>query len=185
MDAFTADDLGMAPGAEHPLIEPVYPVYRDPRLKGLIKLRRGALRKGAPVPISGAEAARRALAQQVWDIAKHFVEQAFAHAGRELAPNDPAFAVAAERYFRRLSTHQMPDLEALAEAIPTPVAINPCMHEAVGNPVSALTASGAAPTSAARQKRAPNPRGDCPAVRRRTSRFSMFESRSRLRATRI
>lgn len=160
LEAFTADDLGMAPGADHPLIEPVYPVYSDPRLKDLIKLRRGALRKGAAVPISGAEAARRALAQQVWDIATHFVEQAFAHAGRELAPNDPAFAVAAERYLRRLSTHKMPDLDALAEAIPTPVAIDPCMHEAVGNLVSAPTALGAAPTSAARQERAPNPPDD-------------------------
>ncbi|MFN3725998.1 MAG: DUF6538 domain-containing protein [Allosphingosinicella sp.] len=155
LDALTTDELGLPADADHPLIQGAYPVYRDSRLKDMIQSRREALRNGAASPISGAEAARRALSQQVWDVAIHFVEQAFAHVGRELSSRDPAFAVAAESYLRRLSTHPLPGLEALADALPVPAPIDPHARDTAAAPDGVSLLTGTAREAAAHKLGAP------------------------------
>lgn len=128
MPAFAAEDLGLAPGTDHPLLAASYPGYADKAQRQAISLRRSMLRDSAAI-LPGAEAVHRAHSIRAWGVATDFLKEAFEATGVELDIDDRMFAVAAEHYLRRLAHHPLPALEPLKAAFPLPPVIAPVTPE--------------------------------------------------------
>jgi hypothetical protein len=129
LEAITVEDI-LGPGwADGPVIEwadEAYPDYRDPPRRGMIASRRKMLENSpCACVLPGREAAQRALSLRFWQIAVGFVEQAFAHAGKELETGSAAYAAAGERYLRRLLGHPVVGLCEMESALPAPPSLLP------------------------------------------------------------
>lgn len=152
LPTFSPDELGLEPGTCHPLLEASYPDYIEDAQRKAILLRRSVLQQQAAI-LPGAEAVDRALAVQAWEVASHFLHEAFRAAGLDPSENDRLIAVAAEHYLRRLAGHPLPAVKELRAVFPLPQSIGPKQSaEAVPTSGSELMAmspaeSGPAPLS--------------------------------------
>lgn len=153
---FAAEDFGLAPEADHPLLTASYPGYTDKAQRQAISLRRSMLRDRAAI-LSGAEAVHRIHSIRAWGVAIDFLKEAFEAAGVELDMDERMFAVAAEHYLRRLSHYPLPALGPLKAAFPLPpeIAAATTEHSHGSKPAPAVAnapAVDAASTSPLRER---------------------------------
>ena len=119
----TCEELGLAPGEFHPLVDNPYPAYREPKIRDLISARRWALSSVGSGALAGREAVERALHLGFLPIAASVVEEAFEAAGFEIDHNDGRFKIAARHLLERLSQHSLPQVDEMRTSWPTPAVI--------------------------------------------------------------
>ena len=105
---------------------PGYAQYTTPHIDGIIAARQRVLhRDAATAPLAGTEAAVRARDAGFWQIARSFLEDAFAAAGVPLDGAEPKVRIAADHFLARLLSYRLPQIDAAAVAHPVPQALQP------------------------------------------------------------
>jgi integrase len=113
-----------------------------------IRLRRTMLSTTAACVLPGHETLDRAAGDDADALAWSAVEEAFAHAGIELADQDPRYRTAARHLLARLRNHVLPDMVPLRRIFPTPSALRPS-NAGQGEGPMRQPASAASPEPAA------------------------------------